>query len=135
MSDAPEAAFVSAQEAEKSEQRRPRPPRRGSLPPKQQEGGNRPVVMINTEPDVALERLKELVSDNYNAHRNPRRTPPLEPGLLHVTWFAQSFGSWRAVLLSDVLHGLRYEVSYNRRTAETSIEVYKRVNNVQVPSA
>jgi Family of unknown function (DUF6275) len=131
MTDGAEVAAVEAPRG-REQSARPRP---GNPRPRKQESGNRPVVTINPEPDVAIEDLKKLIVDNYNAHRNPRRTPPLEPGLLHVIWFNKTGGNWKAVLVSDVLHGLRYELSHNGHESTTYIDVYKKVNNVQVQNA
>jgi Family of unknown function (DUF6275) len=77
-------------------------------------------------------KAKRLVVENYNAHHDRSRTPPLTAELLKIVWFSQSGNNWRAVLESSVVRGMRYEISYNGRTGEAFIDVYKKINNEKV---
>lgn len=78
-----------------------------------------------------VEKAKQLVMENYNAFRNASRVPALTVDLVTVLWFSGSRNNWKAQLESPIVHGLRYEVSYNARRGEAFIDVFKKINNVK----
>lgn len=90
------------------------------------------VPQASDDDDDPIARAKQLVADNYNEFRNPKRTPALTPELITVLWFNGSRSNWKAVCESSIVHGIRYEVSCNMRKKQAFINVYRKSNNVEV---
>lgn len=76
--------------------------------------------------------MKQLVVDNYNRHRNTSKTPELTPDLVRISWFSGSRGNYRCIADAAILHGLRYEVSWNERHQKAYILIFKKINDVVV---
>jgi hypothetical protein len=80
-------------------------------------------------------KAKQLVVDNYNQHRNPKQVPAMTVDLVQVLWYTGSRGNFRAICEFPVVHGLRYEVSYNVRRKEAFIDVYKKISTLKLEDA
>jgi hypothetical protein len=93
---------------------------------------NDPLDMYRNESDAHLDRAKQLVVDNYNAHRDRGKTPPITADLVHIVWFVKALGNWKAIVVSPVVRGLLYEVTYNGRRAEAYITIFKKINDVKI---
>jgi len=87
---------------------------------------------IQDELDDPIAKAKQLVVDNYNEHRNKTRTPAMQPDFVIVLWYTGSRGNFKAVCEFTVVHGLRYEVSYNARKKEAFVDVYKKTHNIKL---
>jgi Family of unknown function (DUF6275) len=90
-------------------------------------------------PDRHLSMAKRLVVRNYNAHHK-HDSKPLTLATVHITWFAETVNGWKAVIASDVVRGLIWEVAFERKmdedtsedVSEAHIGIWKRVNNVRI---
>ena len=82
--------------------------------------------------DDSTTKLKQIAVDNYNENRIPTRTPAMTVELARVLWFSGSNGNFKGVVEFTVVHGLRYEISYNRRRGEAYVDVYKKFSNVKM---
>lgn len=91
-----------------------------------------PFVVQERESDKFTNKAKQLVVDNYNAHHNESKTDPLTLDDVFIVSFSVIFGNWKAFVASNVARGLIYQVTYNDRRSEASIEIYKRINNVRI---
>jgi hypothetical protein len=83
-------------------------------------------------PDRFLIQAKQLVVDNYNAHRDVNRSQELTMDQVYVVWFTKVLGSWKSVVASPVIRGLLWEVTYNGYKSEAYIDIYKKLNNVRI---
>lgn len=92
-----------------------------------------PLDMYRNESDGYIEKAKKLVTDNYNAHRDRGKTPAITADLLHIVWFVKALGNWKAIVVSPVIRGLLYEVTYNGRRGEANITIFKKINDVKIP--
>ena len=92
------------------------------------------------DPDQYLLKAKALVVQNYNEHRDPRRSPQLNMDLVYITTFTKTLNSWKALIGSTVVRGLMWEVTYNGNLDEDGepmneayIDIFKRINHVRIP--
>ena len=83
------------------------------------------------DPDRFQNTAKKLVADNYNDHRDPEEIPPLTVNDIGVVSFTVVGRSWKAFLASPVARGLIWVVTFSDPKRETSIDVYRRINNVK----
>lgn len=51
---------------------------------------------------------------------------------LYIVWFAKVLGNWKALISTDKLSGLYWEVTYNGNKEEAYVDMYKKVSNVAV---
>jgi hypothetical protein len=92
------------------------------------------------DPDKYLMQAKALVVQNYNEHRDPRRSPRLTMDLVYITTFSKTLNSWKAIVGSTVVRGLLWEVTFNGEKNELDepkneayIDIFKRLNHVRIP--
>ena len=92
------------------------------------------------DPDKYLLQAKAIVVQNYNEHRDPRRSPQLNMDLVYITTFTKTLNSWKALIGSTVVRGLMWEVTYNGNLDEDGepmneayIDIFKRINHVRIP--
>jgi hypothetical protein len=102
---------------------RPHPPQPAEPEPK-----------IVPDPDRFLMQAKQLVVENYNNHRDLGRSEELSMGSVYIVWFAKTLSNWKAIVASPVARGLMWEVTYNGNRGEAYIDIYKKLNNVRVPT-
>lgn len=81
------------------------------------------------DPDRFLRAARQLVVDNYNANRNPKRTQELTIDKVYVDSFMKTLANWKAIVGCTVLKGLLWEVSYNGQKKTAYISVYKKIND------
>lgn len=82
--------------------------------------------------DDPIMKAKMLVVKNYNEHRDKRRAPAMLTDFVVVLWFTGNRGNFRAICEFTVVHGIRYEISYNARKREAFLDVYKKTNNTRL---
>ena len=115
---APVSPLVMARQAEKSAKKA---------------GGFKPVTgRPEWSADQFLDQAKQLVVDNYNAHHNTEKTPPITQDLIYVAAFTKAAANWVAHLASPVLGGLMYEVTYIGTRSQAIINVYRKINSATI---
>lgn len=77
------------------------------------------------DPDAFLKKAKKLVAD-YS-----------EPLVLmekdvYIVWFAKVLGNWKALISTDVVDGMYWEVTYNGAKKEAYIDTYTKFSNKAV---
>lgn len=92
----------------------------------------KPVRQQTEDPDKYLLQAKALVVQNYNEHRDSRRSPMLNMDLVYITSFSKTLGSWKALVGSTVVRGLLWEVTFNGEKNEAYIDIFKRLNHVKI---
>lgn len=50
-----------------------------------------------------------------------------------VVWFSKTLQNWKALVSTDKVNGLYYEVTYNGDRLETYLDVYIKMSNVLIP--
>lgn len=51
---------------------------------------------------------------------------------LYVVWFCKTLGNWKALLSTDYVHGVYWEVTYNGAKKETYVDTYHKRDNVAI---
>lgn len=69
--------------------------------------------------------VETLQLDSPEEHEN------VTPEDLHIVWFSKILKNWKALVFSDRLTGLYFEVTHNGEKQETYVDTYvKHRNNV-----
>lgn len=79
-----------------------------------------------------LDDAKNLVADNFNAHRNPERSPELLADDMNFVWFGRILAGWKATIMSPQAHGMIWEVTYSVSKNEWYLDIYKKLNNIKI---
>ena len=51
---------------------------------------------------------------------------------LYIVWKCKTLQNWKALISTDVINGLYWEVTHNGDKNETYVEMYKKTNNICV---
>jgi hypothetical protein len=78
-------------------------------------------------PDQYLVKAKALVVQVE--HDGGLRVRPED---LYIVWFAKTLGNWKALVSTDVLPGLYWEVTYNGAKREAYVDAYTKSFNVAI---
>lgn len=89
-------------------------------------------VKPRSDSNKHTDKAKQLVVDNYNAHHDSTKTPPLTLELVFVTSFTMVGTNWKAVVESSVVRGLQYVVTYNSEKSEATVDVFKKINQLRI---
>ena len=73
--------------------------------------------------DKFLKRAKKCVADNV---------VELIEEDLYIVWFCKTLQNWKALISTDVINGLYWEVTYNGDKNETYVDMYTKTNNICV---
>ena len=82
--------------------------------------------------DAFLNKAKRLAAEDYNKH-NAGRTITTEH--VYVVWFSKTLGNWKALVSTDVLPGLYWEITHNGAKQETYVDLYSKVTNTVIPDS
>lgn len=52
---------------------------------------------------------------------------------LYVVWFAKTLQNWKALVSTDVVNGVYYEVTHNGEKGETYVDSYRKFKNTVIP--
>jgi hypothetical protein len=88
------------------------------------------------DPDRFLRQAKQIVVDNYNAHRTDRRpTTALTMDTVYIVNFTKTRSEWMATVASPHARGRLWTVAYSKVKREVLLEIYKKINDVRIPDA
>lgn len=88
------------------------------------------------DPDRFLRQAKQIVIDNYNAHRSDRRpAAALTLDLVYIVSFTKTRSEWMATIASPHAKGRLWVVAYSKIKREVFLEIYKKINDVHIPDA
>lgn len=51
------------------------------------------------------------------------------PEELYVVWFAKTLQNWKALVSTDSVDGIYWEVTHNGDKGETYVDTYMKINN------
>lgn len=54
---------------------------------------------------------------------------------LYVVWFCKALGNWKALVSTDMMDGVYWEVTYNGAKRETYVDAYTKTANTCVKDA
>jgi len=83
-----------------------------------------PVRSAESNPDRFLQKAKDAVS---------RVAARYEPDELYIVWFCKVLGNWKALISTDAVSGMYWEVTYNGAKKETYVDTYRKAFNDCVP--
>ena len=71
--------------------------------------------------DIFLKRAKKCVADSV---------VELIEEDLYIVWFCKTLQNWKALISTDVINGLYWEVIHNGDKNETYVDMYTKANNI-----
>lgn len=80
-----------------------------------------------------IERAKEAVQISFNSQHayaigNGEATP-ISAEDLYVVWFAKTLQNWKALVSTDALKGVYWEVTFNGDKGEAYVDEYQKKYN------
>lgn len=85
---------------------------------------NNNMQMMNT--------AKQIVVDYFNSHKDKTDKKDLSPENVYIVWFSKTLQNWKALVSTDVMDGMYYEITHNGDKDETYVDVYKKWENFVV---
>lgn len=85
---------------------------------------------------VFIDKALELVSEHFNKSQTDfvkDRVTHLKPSHFYIVWFSKTLGNWKALVSTDAMNGLYYEVTYDGNRRQTYLDVYVKMSNVTIP--
>ena len=73
--------------------------------------------------DKFLKRAKKCVADSV---------VELIEEDLYIVWFCKTLQNWKALISTDAINGLYWEVTHNGDKNETYVDMYTKTNNICV---
>lgn len=89
------------------------------------------------DPDAFIKKAKTLVAEEFNhryAIENLDSTMQTVDDF-YIVWFAKVLGNWKALVSTDVVNGLYWEVTYNGNKNESYVDTYIKAFNRAIPDA
>jgi hypothetical protein len=80
-----------------------------------------------------IDKAKKLVVNYFNSQSEKTDNFELTLDQVYIVWFSKTLQNWKALLSTEVVDGMYYEVTYNGDKREAYIDAYKKWNNVTVP--
>lgn len=87
--------------------------------------------MTKAQPEGYLRKARRLVQEQYNSKTDP--TTLLHINDVYVVWFSKTLKNWKALVSTEKVDGLYYEVTYNGDKKETYVDVYAKISNTVYP--
>lgn len=84
-----------------------------------------------SSPEKFIMTAKGLVRVNYNKHR-PSGGRELTDDDFYLVSYQITGTGWTALLRSPIVYGMMWDVEHNKNGKSTTINVYKRVNDVKI---
>ena len=79
-----------------------------------------------------MNTAKQIVVNYYNAHVDKTDKKTISPENVYIVWFSKTLQNWKALVSTDVLDGMYYEITHNGDKNETYVDVYKKWENFVV---
>jgi hypothetical protein len=84
------------------------------------------------EVESIQEKAKRLVVDYFNSHVEITDDYRINVNQVYVVWFSKTLQNWKAMLSTDVMDGMYYELTYNGDKKETYLDAYKKWDNKRI---
>lgn len=79
-----------------------------------------------------MNTAKQIVVDYFNSHKDKTDKKDLSPENVYIVWFSKTLQNWKALVSTDVMDGMYYEITHNGDKDETYVDVYKKWENFVV---
>lgn len=79
-----------------------------------------------------MNTAKQIVVDYFNRHKDKTDKKDLSPENVYIVWFSKTLQNWKALVSTDVMDGMYYEITHNGDKDETYVDVYKKWENFVV---
>lgn len=73
--------------------------------------------------NIFLEKAKKCVEQTTNE---------VLADEMYIVWFCKTLQNWKALVSTDVLNGVYWEVTHNGDKNETYVDMYTKTNNICV---
>lgn len=83
--------------------------------------------------ETFLEKAMRIVYDYVCDHLYVNDKVDFTPHDVYVVWFAKTLGNWKALVSTNLIDGMYYEVTYNGDKQETYLDAYRKFQNVCIP--
>jgi hypothetical protein len=80
-----------------------------------------------------MNKAKKLVIDYFNTRSEKTDNFQLTKDQVYIVWFSKTLQNWKALVSTEIIDGMYYEVTYNGDKHETYIDAYKKWDNITVP--
>ena len=84
-------------------------------------------------PNEFLEKARRLATDHFNDSLDIVKRLHKED--FYVVWFVKVLQNWKALISTDKVNGLYYEITYNGDNEEAYVDAYVKATNVAVPDS
>lgn len=85
-----------------------------------------------SDSDLFLKKAKRLAVENFNLGI-PRAVDRITVDDVYIVWFAKVLQNWKALVSTDVLPGIYWEITYNGAKQVTYVDRYAKVTNNAIP--
>lgn len=85
-----------------------------------------------SDADKFLKKAKRLAAEDFN-HSAGSLNPHIASEDVFIVWFAKILGHWKALVSTDVLSGMYWEITYNGAKKEAYVDRYSKVSNTAIP--
>ena len=77
-----------------------------------------------------IKKCKEIVRDYYNDRvESTDKTGKITTDDVFVVWFCKTLQNAKALIITNALDGMYYEITYNGDKNECYLDVYKKCQN------
>ena len=83
--------------------------------------------------DARLNKAKQIVVDYFNIKAEITDSFHLSVDQVYIVWFSNTLQNWKALLSTNIVDGMYYEVTYNGDKQETYLDAYKKWDNKCIP--
>ena len=80
--------------------------------------------ILNTAKQVTLNHLNSL---------RPAQLEAYTIDDVYIVWFCKTIQNWKALLSTDVVSGMYYELTYNGDKDELYMDIYSKYNKIVIP--
>ena len=84
-----------------------------------------------SDPDEFLHKAKRLVVEAHNLKLEVL-DKAISPSDVYVVWFAKVLQNWKALVSTDVVSGIYYEVTYDGNKKQSYVDCYHKKYNVAI---
>ena len=84
-----------------------------------------------------IEKARRLATDHFNDSLDivKGQNKRLHKEDFYVVWFVKVLQNWKALVSTDKVNGLYYEITYNGDNLEAYVNAYVKATNTAIPDS